>query len=366
LLNEEELKILRLMSQITLNIELEILLDGCRITLEDIKILQVLQEKGSIRAAAGTLGVSYRTLWLRIRKIENTLGYYLLNRQKGGISGGRDVLTLPAQVIIERYKVLAKLVQKNIEKASLQPDLKIYGSDCPGVDALVQILEEKGEVVEYLRVGSQLGLKLLIGGYCDVAGIHMIDQDTGEYNTHVLRKYSNLDLALIRGYWREIGFIVERGNPKNVHHPEDLLRRDVVLANRNKGSGTHLLLQHLLREMSRKYGSPQQALARKIRGYETEYYSHREAALAVLNRKADVTIGPKWVAKELGLEFVPLAKEKFDFLTRKELLEKEPLKELVKTLRSPEFREKTSTMGIYTSSETGTVMNQENVGGLVT
>jgi len=361
LFNAETLEKLRQIwgAKPAISIELEVL--GQRITGEEIKLLLEILERGSMSKIASERGVSYRTVWLRIEEMENKLGFRLLERQRGGIGGGRDILTLPAQALIERYRVLSELAWRNIEKAGLEPGLRIYGSDCPGVELLVQLLEEKGKIVEYLRAGSQLGLELLREGYADVTGIHIVDSQTGKYNTHVLRKHDKRDLVLIRGYSRDIGFIVERGNPKNILHPEDLLRRDVVLANRNKESGTYLLLQYILREMSRKYRIPTQALKRRIRGFDTGYYSHKEAALAVLNGKADVTIGPRWIAKELRLEFVPLVREKFDFVARRELLEKDILKELISVLTSPSFGEKASQMGIHVSPETGTIVYREEL-----
>jgi len=358
LTNAETMRLLRELKDAKpiVNVELEV--SGHKITQEDLKLLEAIIEKGSIRRVSAELNVSYRTIWLRIKRMEDELGFYLVKREKGGLGGGKVILTLQAQILTEKYRVISKLVQKRIRETDLSPTLRISGSDCPGVELLIHLYEEKGKVAEYLKVGSQLGLELLVNGYSDLAGIHIIDPETGEYNTHVTRKKVSQGLVLIHGYWREIGFIVEKGNPKNIQSPKDLLRSDVVLANRNKGSGTHLFTQYLLREISKEIGSPIQALTRRIRGYSSEYYSHREAALAVLMKKADVTIGPRWVADELGLEFIPLAREKFDFATRKELLKKDAIRDFISLLQSQQFKEEASKKGIYISQQTGTLLNK--------
>jgi Periplasmic molybdate-binding protein/domain len=75
-------------------------------------------------------------------------------------------------------------------------------------------------------------------------------------------------------------------------------------------------------------------------------------------KKADVTIGPKWVADELGLDFIPLAREKFDFATRKELLRKDAIRDFISLLQSQKFREEASRIGIYASQQTGTLLNK--------
>ncbi|MGC8988432.1 substrate-binding domain-containing protein, partial [Infirmifilum sp.] len=189
-----------------------------------------------------------------------------------------------------------------------------------------------------------------------LAGVHVIDPETGEYNLHLLKKNAGKDLVLIRGYWREIGFIVAPGNPKNIFSPEDLLRRDVVLANRNKGSGTHLLLDYLLKKLSTEYGIPLHALHSRIKGYDSSYLSHYEAALRVLNGKADVTIGPLWTAKSLGLDFRPITKERFDFLTLADYLTEQPLKAFLEILKDYEFKEKATTLGIFAGDDTGKII----------
>lgn len=323
---------------------------------EDVELLRKIMEEGSIRKASIGVGIDYKTYWSRIRRLELMLGLQLIRKQRGGTGGGRVQLTLAGQALLERYRVTRTKLDRYITQLNLEPDLKIYGSDCPGVELLVSTLSERNVFAEYLKVGSEPGFQLLLQGYTHIVGVHLIDPDTGEYNFHLLRRAKEKRLALIKGYWREIGFIVARGNPKNIFTPEDLLRKDVVLANRNKGSGSYALLRYLLGKMSRQYSMPLNTLTRRIKGYDTEYLSHFEAASAVLHGKADVTVGPKWTATSLGLEFIPIAKEKFDFITLAEHLQRDQLGDFIEVLRSKEFAQKASSLGISTDSETGTIL----------
>lgn len=347
---EEELS--KVLGSTRLAVSVELMVNGERVGAEDVAVLRALQSTGSLLAASEALGVNYRVLWSRISSLERRLGVQLVRRTRGGLGGGRVMLTATAQLLVERFRVAERKASRMRLGEALGAELRIYGSDCPGVEVAASLLEERGVFAEYLRVGSIAGLDLLKRGYCHLAGVHVVDPETGRYNEVVVRE----GLALIRGYWREIGFMVLPGNPKNIYSPADLLRRNVVLANRNRGSGSYVLLEKLLKDLSSSLGVPVQALKRRIRGFETEYISHGEAGLAVLNGKADVAIGPRWTARQLGLDFVPLAKERFDFATRRELLKDENVETFVEVLRSKEFAEKAASVGLAVDEETGKVL----------
>ncbi|MEM2904662.1 MAG: molybdopterin biosynthesis protein [Candidatus Bathyarchaeia archaeon] len=244
----------------------------------------------------------------------------------------------------------------------LQPtELMIIGSHCVGVDALLGLLFEAkpGLTAKVVNVGSVGGFQAVSRGDADLAGVHLLDEATGEYNRPFLAKYGLAERAvLIRGYSRVQGLMVAPGNPKRVTGLRDLLRTDVSFINRNAGSGTRLLTDLCLRRVAEENGLTLRALTERIKGYSVEAKSHSAAAAAVLYGKADVTVGIRAAAVNYGLDFIPLADERYDFLALKTRLEKPAVKAFLEALRSPEFKvhlEK-RTPGLNTTEETGKIL----------
>jgi len=197
-------------------------------------------------------------------------------------------------------------------------------------------------------------------GEADVAGVHLLDELTGEYNLPFLDQYGMSETAtLIRGYNREQGFIVAKGNPKQIKGFEDLLRDDVSFINRNLGSGTRLLIDMNLRKVTEARGRNVSQLTNRMRGYRIEAKSHSAVALAVLNGKADVGFGIRTAAEIYGLDFIKVADEKYDFLIPKRRFERDAVKQFVSELSSVEFRSELeqSAPGLVATGDTGRVMN---------
>jgi len=220
-------------------------------------------------------------------------------------------------------------------------DLVFIGSHCIGVNILVKMLGIKTKVI---NVGSMGGILAVKRGEADIAGTHLLDED-GIYNIGTIRKLGIRDAVLVKGYLREQGFIVARGNPKKIAGFEDLIREDVRMINRNKGSGTRLLLDINLNCLAGKIGLSFDELTKRIKGYEVEAKTHDAVASAVATGKADVGIGIKSVANLYGLDFIPLRSEEYDFLIPKDRLEKEPIKMFLKILKSREFARELERVG---------------------
>ncbi|RLI27224.1 MAG: molybdopterin biosynthesis protein, partial [Candidatus Hecatellales archaeon] len=236
------------------------------------------------------------------------------------------------------------------------PHLTIIGSHCPGLEILLKILREKKPwaVFKVVSTGSMGGLAALRRGLADIAGIHLLDEATGEYNVSFIRRYGlEGKVALYRGYIRRQGFILPKGNPKGFKGLEDLLRPDISFINRNKGSGTRLLLDFHLAKLAREKGVKIEDLAAGIRGYRWEVKSHSAIASAVLQGRADVGLGVEYAAQ--NLEFIPLATENYDFAVRLDRLEKPMVKAFLQTLASKEFREalEREGRGLLPTAETG-------------
>jgi putative molybdopterin biosynthesis protein len=189
-----------------------------------------------------------------------------------------------------------------------------------------------------INAGSAGGLSAIRRGEADIAGTHLLDEETGVYNIPFLLKYGLKEVVIVKGYVREQGLIVAKSNPKQIKSIEDMLGDDITIINRNPGSGTRILLDMHLKKLAEKKGMDFDELIASIRGYSIEAKSHTAVAIAVLMGKADVGVGIKSVAARYGLEFIPLRGEEYDFVIRKERFSKPSVRRFIETLSSEEFK----------------------------
>ncbi len=229
-------------------------------------------------------------------------------------------------------------------------DLVIIGSHCLGVDLIIELGDLDAKVI---NVGSMGGLLAVKRGEADLAGTHLLDE-SDLYNIPFIKKLGLREVVLVKGYEREQGFIVKRGNPKNVRSFEDLLRDDITFINRNPGSGTRVLIDMNLREVAERFGLDFDEVKRRIRGYDVEAKTHTAVAVAVSIGKADVGVGIRTVAERYNLDFVPIKPEEFDFVVRKDRIKKESVKRFLEVLVSDEFRDALRKLrGIKVTNRTG-------------
>lgn len=225
--------------------------------------------------------------------------------------------------------------------STLRPaDLLIIGSHCVGIDVLLEIMRRENPwVVKVINVGSSGGLVAIRRGEADIAGTHLLDDETGEYNIPFIPKFGLQNVLLVKGYAREQGLIVKKGDPKGIERVEDLLREDVSIMNRNPGSGTRVLLDMYLKDVADSKGLDFDDMVKEIEGYNMEAKSHTAVATGVLMDKADVGLGIKTVADSYGLDFIPLRDEEYDFVIRKDRMDKKAVEQFINTLKSKEFKE---------------------------
>lgn len=211
--------------------------------------------------------------------------------------------------------------------------LNVIGSNDP---LLTEILRLKGLISasRILNVGSTGGWKAVARGEADVAPTHLLDEETGCYNTPFIKKYGLEDKAvLIRGYDRLIGIVVEKGNPKNITTLEDFLRSDVRIVNRSKGSGIRVFLDMALKRIASEKGLDLGKLGRMVNGYTYEVKTHTAVATAIKQGRADAGLAVGYVAELLNLDFVPLTWEEYDFLIPRKKLVKEAVTTLIDSLK---------------------------------
>ena len=199
------------------------------------------------------------------------------------------------------------------------------------------------------NVGSLGGLLAISRGEAHLAGTHLLDEETGEYNLPFVKRYvRGVDVVVVNLVRRVQGLIVRPGNPKSVAALEDLTRDGVSYVNRQRGSGTRVLLDYMLGQKGLESSD--------IRGYEREEYTHLGVAAAVAGGRADAGMGVLSAARALGMDFVPLRDEQFDLVMPAEYYEGELLSPLIELIRGCEFREKVKALGGYDTSITGDVI----------
>ena len=202
------------------------------------------------------------------------------------------------------------------------------------------------------NVGSLGGLLALKRGEAHVAGSHLLDERTGEYNVAFVRRYVEGDVVLVNLTYRVQGLIVAPGNPKSIAGLDDTLRGDISYVNRQRGSGTRVLFDYMLREAGLD--------SRRVHGYDREEYSHLAVAAAVSAGRADTGMGVFSAAKAVGLDFVPLRKERYDLVMPREVYESDLLRPMLELLRDDGFRSQVEELGGYDVSSMGEII--ANVG----
>ena len=203
------------------------------------------------------------------------------------------------------------------------------------------------------NIGSTDGLKALNMGYTDIAWSHLLDPKSGQYNIPFLSDYlPNVKPVVVNLFRRDLGFVVAHKNPLRIHGFEDLAKKEVRLINRQKGSGTRVLLDHHLKRL--------RITPSKIKGYEREVYTHFEVGLSILSKEADVGIATAAVSKLLGLPFVPITQECFDMILDQSTFFEKGIQAFIEILNSQEFRNRIGGLGSYDFKNSGKILYSRN------
>lgn len=213
------------------------------------------------------------------------------------------------------------------------------------------IMDILGDMIKLTsgHVGSMGGILSMKRGECHIAPIHLLDEDTGEYNiSYVKRYFKDEKMAIIKGVKRQQGFIVEKGNPKDIKDFKDLTREEVSYINRQRGAGTRVLLDYHLKLDNI---DPE-----NIKGYNREMTTHMAVATGVKTGTATTGLGIYSAAKALDLDFVDITFEDYDFLVPYRILEDPMIKEFIEVLRSKEFQDRVKVLGGYKFTNTGEII----------
>ena len=346
-------------------------LEGTKVIGElEAQMLRAVDQTGSFSQAARTLDLSYAFLWNTIAQIERSLGRKIISSERGGTKGGRATLTNYGKRLLRAYSELDSSVNGFLEgnttfatysryTGRVRPNLTFMGSHCVVVEKVLRQLHDNNPKMTYqmLSVGSWAGLTAMMLRQADIAGIHIFDEIESSYRPLLSKFGLSRSCALVHGYKRQQCLMVRKGNPKRIKGIGDLLRKDVKLANRNLGSGTRILLDGKLHELARTKGIVFGTLTKRIRGYDSEMMTHRQVAIAVSSRRADVGIGLTSIAAAMRLDSIPIAEEQYDFLVEKRV-RNSYVRGFFDTLRTREFqRQIEATPGIKFCKESGRVIS---------
>ena len=281
-----------------------------------------------------------RTEFMMVGLMRTERGYaaYPMGKNSGAVtafSKADGFIRIEAQTeqLAAGTPVTVQLLSRRLEPA----DLVTIGSHCVGLDYLLRHLQREGLATKSMPVGSQGGLAAVRRGECDLAGIHLMDPASGEYN----RPYLDNGMRLLQGYRRLQGFVFRRGDPRfsTATTPQQaaaaaLADPDCIMVNRNAGSGTRVLIDGLL-------GGAQPA------GYAVQTKSHNAVATAVAQGRADWGVAIDTVARMYDLAFLPLQEEHYDFAIPEARWERPAVQRFAALLQEAETREGLRALGFH-------------------
>jgi putative molybdopterin biosynthesis protein len=231
----------------------------------------------------------------------------------------------------------------------IERTILILGSHDLTIDIMAQFLSSCGSRLASANLGSLGGLMALRRGEAHLAGSHLLDPETGEYNLSYIHRYlPDTPVIVVSLVNRQQGLILPAGNPRQIHLLEDLAREDVSFINRQRGAGTRILLDYHLEQLGLK---PEQ-----VRGYQREEYTHLSVAASVASGRADCGLGIRAAAEALNLDFVSLFEERYDLVIPKIHYQSEKLEPLLNLLDEFEFKQYVSNLPGYDVTPMGQVV----------
>jgi molybdate-binding protein/DNA-binding transcriptional regulator YhcF (GntR family) len=296
-------------------------------------------------------------LTLKQRRLSNTIYNFLLKSLSLGYNLEELETTFNLQLAKWCLPGSIQDAESDSRTASVLKTIRIIGSNDLALDLLISRLKYRHPDMLFhsIPAGSMGGLLAILEGTADMAGIHLLDEETGEYNIpHIKHTLQGLEVAVVHLVDRIQGLMVARDNPNKIQGLADLKRRDIRFTNRQKGSGTRVLLDYKLREMG--------IIFHNIKGYDREVDTHMEVAMSIVRGEADAGLGIQSVANSCNLVFIPIAHERFDLVIPVKNLQRPIFEELPDIVRSEEFKKVVNEMGGYDTSQTGETILVKSTG----
>ena len=312
------------------------------------KLLSPMGEDEWVRVTAGKVGERIVAAPLSrgagvITSLVRADGIVRIPRFSEGVDTGAEVTielyTDPAEI----DRTIVHIGSHDLTLDLLAQHLAEITSDSPTPDRSAQ------RRFVSAHAGSLGGLIALRRGEAHLAGSHLLDPETGEYNFACIKQYlPNVPVVVVTLLRREQGLIVAKGNPKSIASLKDLARSDVRFVNRQRGAGTRVLLDYRLKELG--------IAAESVHGYQREEYTHLAVAAAVQSGVADCGLGVRAAARALDLDFVSVEWERYDLVIPQQFYESELLQPLLTLIRRESFRKVVAELEGYDSSGMGNVV----------
>ena len=309
------------------------------------KLLSPMGEDEWVRVTAGKVGERIVAAPLSrgagvITSLVRADGIVRIPRFSEGVDTGEEVTielyTDPAEI----DRTIVHIGSHDLTLDLLAQHLAEMTSDSPTPDRSAQ------RRFVSAHAGSLGGLIALRRGEAHLAGSHLLDPETGEYNFAYIKQYlPDVPVVVVTLLRREQGLIVAKGDPKNIASLKDLARPDVRFVNRQRGAGTRVLLDYRLKELG--------IATESVHGYQREEYTHLAVAAAVQSGVADCGLGVRAAARALDLDFVSVEWERYDLVIPQQFYESELLQPLLTLIRGESFRKVVAELDGYDSSVMG-------------
>lgn len=313
---------------------------GERLLASLLQLLAAIRETGSLALASERTGHSYRHAWGLVREGRQVFGAPLIESVRGR---GARLTNLGEKLVWAERRIAARLapaleslaseIEAELARASnaSSPVLRVRASHAYALTALRDFTAKRHVPIEVTYEGSSDALASLHHADCDAAGFHV---PQGELEHVVLPLYARwLDPRvhrLVNVVTRRQGIIVAPGNPQDITSIADLARSHVRFVNRQPGSGTRIILEHLLAQAKVK--------AARLNGFDRVEYTHAAVAAHIASGMADAGIGVETAARQFHLGFVPLVQERYFLAFRRETLQSPAAERLLDAMKSREFR----------------------------
>lgn len=319
-------------------------------------LLERIRRTGSIASAAREAGISYRNAWGMLARWEANFGHPLLIPARG--LGTRltpfaiRLLDLDAQIremLAPQLAAAAEQMARGLAEAATPARAvpRIHASHDLALALLPARMAKQGQPVDLQFHGSLESLASFAEGRCEIAGFHCPEGAVGATLWQQYKPYLRpRQQVLIRLAKRTQGIMVAPGNPKKLRGIRDLTKPNVRFLNRQSGAGTRLLLDWLLRENG--------IAARTIAGYGDVELTHSAVAAMIASGHADAGLGVEAAARQFDLGFVPLLKEDYFLVTRRELLRQPALESLLALLKGNALRRAVRALPGYDPAGSGT------------
>lgn len=302
------------------------------------RLVSSLKHKEYVRVKVGKVGNKFVAAPLArgagaAMSLVRADGFCVIEQTSEGVEAGE-------MVNIELYR----------SKDEIENTAVIIGSHDLILDVMADIMpnEYTNMHVTSTHVGSMGGLMALRRGEAHMAPIHLLDEATGEYNVSYIKRMFKEPMALIKGVDRVQGIMVKKGNPLGIKGIEDLAGGSVRYVNRQRGAGTRVLFDYKLKQAV--------IAPDAIKGYDREMATHMAVAAAVASDGADAGMGVLSAAQAMGLDFIPVGVEEYDFAIQQSFLEVPAVKAFIEILKSEGFHKRLEELGGYEVRRAGEIV----------